>query len=99
MEEAQHPNRHAIFNVPARLRVKCAGADQKPHNHDHVLVRVPLAMHMPAHESSGSHIIGAHGGVLAGRRRQGRKSGGQGRGTGGFEEADPDRDHCGEAGD
>ena len=58
---------------------------------------VPL--HMPAHESSGSHIIRAHGGVLAGRRRQGRKSGGQGRGTGGFEEADPDRDHCGEAGD
>ena len=56
-------------------------------------------LHMPAHESSGSHIIRAHGGVLAGRRRQGRKSGGQGRGTGGFEEADPDRDHCGEAGD
>ena len=26
---------------------------------------VPL--HMPAHESSGSHIIRAHGGVLAGR--------------------------------
>ena len=33
------------------------------------------------------------------RCRQGRKSGGQGRGTGCFEEADPDRDHCGEAGD